>query len=399
MCNSTISRPLYTDEDHSTQRGMLKSVPMDEVIQVDGLVKRFGNLTAVDGVSFTVNRGEIFGIVGPNGAGKTTTLEIIEGLQRATTGQVRVLGMDINSTPVAIKERIGVQLQASAYFDYLTLVEILDLFGSFYSTHIPPMELLEMVDLQDKANTVLKKLSGGQKQRFTVAASLVNDPELIILDEPSTGLDPAARHSLWDLIRGVRHWLGGTVNRSGVLRRILRGATVPIIAWLIFVVTIWVWHTPAVYNAALASEGVHALEHLTMFGAAVVFWWPVVGPAPIRSYLPYPMRFLYLFLALFQNIILGAILTFGDAPVYSHYENAPAHWGIDSAFDQQLGGILMWIPGAMMYFTAMAILFFAWLEQEERQSAKWQKAQEARRRYLAQMGAHTNLPDAGGPNA
>jgi len=183
---------------------------MDEVIQVDGLVKRFGNLTAVDGVSFTVNRGEIFGIVGPNGAGKTTTLEIIEGLQRATTGQVRVLEMDINSTPVAIKERIGVQLQASAYFDYLTLVEILDLFGSFYSTHIPPMELLEMVDLQDKANTVLKKLSGGQKQRFTVAASLVNDPELIILDEPSTGLDPAARHSLWDLIRRV-HSQGKTL--------------------------------------------------------------------------------------------------------------------------------------------------------------------------------------------
>lgn len=185
-------------------------MPMDEVIQVDGLVKRFGNLTAVDGVSFSVCRGEIFGIVGPNGAGKTTTLEIIEGLQRATSGQVRVLGMDINSTPVAIKERIGVQLQASAYFDYLTLVEILDLFGSFYSTHIPPMELLEMVDLQDKANTVLKKLSGGQKQRFTVAASLVNDPELIILDEPSTGLDPAARHSLWELIRRV-HSQGKTL--------------------------------------------------------------------------------------------------------------------------------------------------------------------------------------------
>ena len=204
---------------------------------------------------------------------------------------------------------------------------------------------------------------------------------------------------LWAFPQGVRHWLGGTVNRSGVLRRILQGATVPIIAWLIFVVTIWVWHAPATYNAALASEGVHTLEHLTMFGAAVVFWWPVIGPAPIRSYLPHPLRFLYLFLALFQNIILGAILTFGDAPVYSHYENAPAHWGIDSAFDQQLGGILMWIPGAMMYFTAMAILFFAWLEQEERQSAKWQKAQEARRRYLAQMGAHTNLPDTGGPNA
>jgi len=182
---------------------MLKSVLMDEVIQVEGLVKQYGALTAVDNVSFSVRRGAIFGIVGPNGAGKTTTLEIIEGLQQATKGRIRVLGLDIGSATAKVKERIGVQLQASAYFDYLTLTEILKLFGSFYSTRIPPGELLEVVDLQDKANTVLNKLSGGQKQRFTVAASLVNDPELIILDEPTTGLDPAARRSLWELVRHV----------------------------------------------------------------------------------------------------------------------------------------------------------------------------------------------------
>ncbi len=176
---------------------------MDMVIEVEGLVKRFGPLTAVDGVSFSVRKGEVFGIVGPNGAGKTTTLEIIEGLQPASGGRASALGMDIASSPLGIKERIGVQIQASAYFDYLTLAEILDLFAGFYKTRVPSRELLEMVGLTDKAKTVLKKLSGGQKQRFTVAASLVNDPELVILDEPSTGLDPAARRSLWNLIRRI----------------------------------------------------------------------------------------------------------------------------------------------------------------------------------------------------
>ena len=183
---------------------------MEEVIQVEGLVKRFGDLTAVDNISFTVLQGEIFGIVGPNGAGKTTTLETIEGIQTPTQGTIRVLGMDISRDTNGIKERIGVQLQASAYFDYLKLTEILELFGSFYSTRIPPGDLLDLVDLRNKAGTVLKKLSGGQKQRFTFAASLVNDPDLIILDEPTTGLDPVARHSLWELIRRI-HGRGKTI--------------------------------------------------------------------------------------------------------------------------------------------------------------------------------------------
>lgn len=174
---------------------------MDEAIRVEGLVKRFGSLTAVDQISFTVQRGEIFGILGPNGAGKTTTLEIIEGLQLPTEGQVTVLGLDIRRHPTQIKEKIGVQLQSSAYFDYLSLKEVLALLGTFYQKRTPPTTLLERVGLLDKANSYVKQLSGGQKQRFTVAASLVNDPELVILDEPTTGLDPQSRRNIWGLIR------------------------------------------------------------------------------------------------------------------------------------------------------------------------------------------------------
>lgn len=183
---------------------------MDTAIRVEGLVKRYGSFTAVDQVSFTVNRGEIFGILGPNGAGKTTTLEIIEGLQAPTQGRVTVLDLDISRHRNEVKARIGVQLQSSAYFDYLSLQEILSLLGTFYPKRIPPQTLLEQVGLLDKAGSYVKHLSGGQVQRFTVAASLINDPELIILDEPTTGLDPQARRNIWALIREI-HQRGVTV--------------------------------------------------------------------------------------------------------------------------------------------------------------------------------------------
>ncbi len=183
---------------------------MEQVIAVKDLVKRYGSLTVVDNISFEVHRNEIFGILGPNGAGKTTILEIIEGLQNPTSGSTLVLGIDTHQKMALVKERIGVQLQASAYFDYLTLHEILTLFGNFYRKSIPPDILLETVDLMDKAGTRLKRLSGGQKQRFTMAASLVNDPEVVILDEPTTGLDPQARRNLWQLIRRV-HSEGKTI--------------------------------------------------------------------------------------------------------------------------------------------------------------------------------------------
>jgi len=173
------------------------------VINVKNLVKKFGDLTAVNDVSFEVQQGEVFGMLGPNGAGKTTTLEIIEGIQEPTSGQTFVLGMDSQKQSDEVKERIGVQLQASAYFDNLTLGEILDLFGSFYKKQLGPDKLLESVELRDKKNSLVKHLSGGQKQRFSIAASLVNDPELVFLDEPTTGLDPQARRHLWEYIRQI----------------------------------------------------------------------------------------------------------------------------------------------------------------------------------------------------
>ena len=182
----------------------------DAVIQVQGLAKRFDSLTAVDGVSFVVERGEIFGILGPNGAGKTTLLECIEGLQKADSGEALVLEMNALEHPEKVKDRVGVQLQASAYFDRLTLTEILKLFGKMYSRRVEPEKLLAMVELTDKAHDVVKVLSGGQKQRFTLAASLVNDPEVVFLDEPTTGLDPQARRNVWELIERM-HTEGRTI--------------------------------------------------------------------------------------------------------------------------------------------------------------------------------------------
>ena len=174
---------------------------MADVIGVESLTKRYGDLVAVDGISFSVRQGEVFGILGPNGAGKTTTLECIEGLLTPTAGSISVLGMNIADDAEQIKRRIGVQLQASAYFDYLTLREILDLFALIYRSSASPDDLLAAVGLEDKADTTVVKLSGGQQQRFTIAATLVNDPELIFLDEPTAGLDPKGRRDLWDFIQ------------------------------------------------------------------------------------------------------------------------------------------------------------------------------------------------------
>ena len=176
---------------------------MEYAVQVENLVKRYGTVNAVDNISFDVKQGEIFGILGPNGAGKTTTLEIIEGLLKPTGGSVTVLGMDLARNAKQVKSRIGVQLQSAAYFDYLSLREILGLLGTFYPRATPAKDLLQQVDLVEQAGMRLRQLSGGQKQRFTVAASLVNQPDLVILDEPTTGLDPQARRSLWSLVRQI----------------------------------------------------------------------------------------------------------------------------------------------------------------------------------------------------
>jgi ABC-2 type transport system ATP-binding protein len=178
--------------------------PHAPVIVVRDVRKAYGDVKAVDGVSFEVRSGEIFGLLGPNGAGKTTTMEMLEGLHRPDSGDLLVLGLDVGKHATAIKQRIGVQLQTAALFPQLTVAEVIDLFGSFFDRHLPTERLLKDLDLEEKAKAQTKNLSGGQRQRLSVALALVNDPELVFLDEPTTGLDPAARRGLWQLILGLK---------------------------------------------------------------------------------------------------------------------------------------------------------------------------------------------------
>ena len=174
------------------------------IITVKNLVKKYGNFTAVNGISFEVNPGEIFGLLGPNGAGKSTTLEIIETLREKTSGEIWVNGLNIDSAPEAIKKIIGVQLQTAGFYPNLTLTELIELFVGLYQIAIDPLALLNKVNLADKANAKFKQLSGGQKQRFSIATTLINKPIIVFLDEPTTGLDPQARRNLWDLIKEIR---------------------------------------------------------------------------------------------------------------------------------------------------------------------------------------------------
>lgn len=174
------------------------------IIKVTDLHKKYGDFEAVKGLSFEVLRGEIFGLLGPNGAGKSTTLEIIETLREKTSGKIWVDGFDLDKDPNEIKKIIGVQLQTSGYYPGLNLVELLQLFAGLYNRSIDPLTLLDTVNLRDKAKAKFKDLSGGQKQRFSIATTLINEPHIIFLDEPTTGLDPQARRNLWDLIRQIR---------------------------------------------------------------------------------------------------------------------------------------------------------------------------------------------------
>jgi ABC-2 type transport system ATP-binding protein len=174
------------------------------IITVNNLVKNYGDFNAVKDISFEVYEGEIFGLLGPNGAGKTTTLEIIETLRDKTSGTITVDGFDIEKDAASIKKRIGVQLQAAGYYPNLNLSELIELFSGLYGVNKTPMEMLEKVALTDKAKAKYKELSGGQKQRFSIATTLINDPRIIFLDEPTTGLDPQARRNLWDLIKEIR---------------------------------------------------------------------------------------------------------------------------------------------------------------------------------------------------
>lgn len=174
------------------------------IIEVKDLVKHYRDIQAVNGISFSVMKGEIFGLLGPNGAGKTTTLEIIETLRVKTSGSVIVNGISLDENPNAIKQMIGVQLQAANYYPNLTLNELLELFAGLYNTSVNTDEMLAKVGLETRGKAKYKVLSGGQKQRFSIATTLINKPIIVFLDEPTTGLDPQARRNLWDLIKEIR---------------------------------------------------------------------------------------------------------------------------------------------------------------------------------------------------
>ena len=175
-----------------------------QAIEVQNLRKTYGTTVAVEDISFEVQTGEIFGMVGPNGAGKTTTIECVEGLRRPDAGYVRVLGLDPQRHGYALRQRIGVQLQESALPDRIKVWEALDLFTALYPQTVDGEELLELLNLQGQRHTPFAKLSGGQKQRLFIALALINDPQLVFLDELTTGLDPQARRAMWDLVRRIR---------------------------------------------------------------------------------------------------------------------------------------------------------------------------------------------------
>ncbi len=177
---------------------------MEAVIAVEGLRKVYGTTVAVDGVSFEVGKGEIFGMVGPNGAGKTTTIECIEGLRKADGGKIHVLGMDPQRDEKLLRKCTGLQLQQSNLPDRMRVWEALDLYSAFYDRSVDWRVLLSQLGLEEKRNTAFAKLSGGQKQRLFIALALLPDPQIVFLDELTTGLDPQARHAIWDLVRDVR---------------------------------------------------------------------------------------------------------------------------------------------------------------------------------------------------
>ena len=176
----------------------------NSIIKVKDLVKKYDALTAVDGISFDVDKGEIFGLLGPNGAGKTTTLEIMETLREKTTGEVILDGLSIDKDQNEIKKIIGVQLQSAGYYPSLYLTELIELFAGLYNVDADPIGMLKLVDLEEKAKSKFKELSGGQKQRFSICTTLINEPKIIFLDEPTTGLDPQARRNLWELIKKIK---------------------------------------------------------------------------------------------------------------------------------------------------------------------------------------------------
>ena len=177
---------------------------IDPVIIANDIRKKYEDIDAVNGISFQVRRGEIFGMLGPNGAGKTTTVEILEGMRNADSGEAIIDGINVKKDPTAVKSIIGVQLQQNAFFDNLKLSEIVGMYAQLYETKVDPIEVLSRVGLEGRKNSKYAQLSGGQKQRLSIAVALVNDPVILFLDEPTTGLDPQARRQVWALVKKIR---------------------------------------------------------------------------------------------------------------------------------------------------------------------------------------------------
>jgi ABC-2 type transport system ATP-binding protein len=175
------------------------------IIEVKNLVKLYGNFLAIDSLNFFVNKGEIFGILGPNGAGKTTTMEIMETVITKTAGEIKIDGLDVDRYPFEIRKRIGVQLQSSGFFHELNLIELINLFADIYNVDIDPIRVLDSISLVDKAKSTIEHLSKGQQQRFSLAISIISNPKVVFLDEPTTGLDPQARRSIWALIKELKN--------------------------------------------------------------------------------------------------------------------------------------------------------------------------------------------------
>ena len=181
-----------------------KPLTTDSVIVVEHLTKRYEDLVAVDDVSFTVRRGEVFGMLGPNGAGKTTTIEILEGMRTPDSGTATVDGIDVQRDPKKVKSIIGVQLQTTSFFDHLSVAETITLYGELYGEKVDVDSILEQVEMTDRRKAYFNQLSGGQKQRLSIAVALVNKPKVLFLDEPTTALDPQARRNMWELIQRIR---------------------------------------------------------------------------------------------------------------------------------------------------------------------------------------------------
>ena len=186
------------------EAGQVNNTLIDPVIIANDIRKQYEDIDAVNGISFQVRRGEIFGMLGPNGAGKTTTVEILEGMRNADSGEAIINGINVKKDPTAVKSIIGVQLQQNAFFDNLKLSEIVGMYAQLYETKVDPIEVLSRVGLEGRKNSKYAQLSGGQKQRLSIAVALVNDPVILFLDEPTTGLDPQARRQVWTLVKKIR---------------------------------------------------------------------------------------------------------------------------------------------------------------------------------------------------